>query len=113
MTKTKEEQKDKRLQDTYGITLQEWKDMLELQGGVCWICQTMPKSGILCVDHAHQKGYKTMPMAEKKKYVRGLLCYMCNVGLKGFEKTTDGKRNRKSLERTYEYFKAFKLKGEL
>jgi hypothetical protein len=37
---------------------------------------------------------------------------MCNVGLKGFEKTVNGLRNRKQLEGTVKYFEVFKLKGE-
>ncbi len=47
MPKTKEELKDKRLKDTYGITLLEWEEMLKKQEGVCGICKTMPNSGIL------------------------------------------------------------------
>ena len=87
--------------------------MLLLQNGVCWICETLPKSKILCVDHAHIIGYKNMRPEEKRKYVRGLLCYMCNTGLKGFEKTINGPRNRQSLEGTYKYFQRFPLKGEV
>lgn len=106
-------EKDKRLYNTYGITLKEWEMMFDKQQSVCYICKTMPKSKILCVDHIHIKSFKKMKPMDKKKYVRGLLCYMCNTGLKGFEKTVDGKRNRQSLEGTYKYFQEFKLKGEL
>lgn len=109
----KDVEKDKRLYKTYGITLIEWEQLLIEQDGVCRVCKTMPKSGILCVDHIHQKGYKQMSPEEKKKYVRGLCCYMCNTGFKSFEKTADGGRNRKSLDGTYAYFQEFKLKGEL
>lgn len=108
----KERAKNKRLYDTYGISLETWNKMFEEQGRVCWICQTMPKSGVLCVDHAHIKGYKKMSPEEKAIHVRSLLCFMCNTGLKCFEKTADGKRNRRTLERTYLYFQHFPLKGE-
>ena len=108
----KQKSKNDRLIKTYGITLADWNAMFIEQGGVCFICKTMPKSKILCVDHIHQKGFKTMEPQDKQKYVRGLLCYMCNTGLKSFEKTVDGKRNRQSLEGTYKYFIKYKLKGE-
>lgn len=108
----KDKAKDQRLYKTYGITLEEWNAMLDKQEGVCYICKTMPKSGVLCVDHEHVAKFKAMKSEEKKQYVRGLLCFLCNTGLKGFEKTSDGKKNRQRLEGTYEYFKVFKLKGE-
>lgn len=108
----KDKSKNQRLYKTYGITLNDWDVLFKSQGGVCFICQTMPKSKILCVDHIHIKGFKSMDPTKKKDYVRGLLCYMCNTGLKGFEKTVDGKRNRQSLEGTYKYFQQFRLKGE-
>lgn len=111
--RNKNKEKDVRLQKIYGITLKEWENMFEEQHGVCWICGALPPSGRLSVDHIHIKGFKSMMAEEKKKYVRALLCYMCNTGLKGFEKTIDGRRNRQSLEGTYRYFQKFKLKGEL
>ncbi len=106
-------EKDKRLMKTYGISHHEWLAIYGRQLGVCAICKTLPGTGRLCVDHIHVKGFKVMKPEEKRKYIRGLLCFMCNTGLKGFEKTADGKRNRQALEGTYTYFKQFNLKGEL
>ncbi len=111
--KTKEELKDLRLYQTYGLRLSKWKDILENQNGVCWICKSLPGSGRLCVDHVHVPGFKKMTPNEKVCYVRGLLCFLCNVGLKGFEKTKDPKINRQRLEGTYKYFQKFPLKGEI
>lgn len=64
----------------YGITVGEYEDRLEAQGGVCAICgQDEPavhgrtgKKFRLSVDHCHQTGR-----------VRGLLCQKCNraIGL--------------------------------
>ncbi len=108
----KDKAKDVRLWNTYGITIRHWNILFNEQAGVCFICQTMPKSGVLCVDHVHVKGFKTMHPVDKQKYVRGLLCFMCNTALKGFEKTVDGVRNRRSLQGTYEYFTKYPLKGE-
>jgi hypothetical protein len=108
----KDKQKDQRLWKTYGITLKDWEKMLKDQKGVCWICKTLPPSGRLCVDHEHVKGFKKMGTNEKTQYVRGLLCFLCNTGLKGFEKHSEGHKNRQRLEGTYLYFKKFRLKGE-
>lgn len=107
----KEKAKWNRLYKTYGITLIEWTEIFLNQGKVCACCKKLHPR--MCVDHIHVKGYKKMPPEEKKKYVRGICCFMCNTGFKSFEKTLDGKRNRQQLEGTYEYFKQFKLKGEL
>jgi hypothetical protein len=60
---------DKRLQRTYGITLAQYDDMLDAQGGRCAICprpaESMPTR--LHVDHDHKTGL-----------IRGLLCWWCN-----------------------------------
>lgn len=105
--------KGQRLYKTYGITLDDWSRIHTEQGGVCAVCKGLPGKGILCVDHIHVKGFKLMSPEEKKKYVRGLVCFMCNTSFKSFEKTVDGKRNRQMLEGTYEYFQKFHLKGEV
>lgn len=105
----KEKAKNKRLYDTYGITLDTWTKMFDSQNGVCWICQTMPKSGILCVDHRHVPKYKKLPIEEKAKEVRGLLCFSCNTGLHGLEKR---KNARFLFEQVQKYFNVFKIKGD-
>ncbi len=67
--------KDKFLQKTYGITLERYKEMLVLQGGVCAICHDICKhKKCLSVDHDH-----------KTNLVRGLLCHGCNLGLGKFK----------------------------
>ena len=107
---TKERAKHHRLLRTYGITLLEFNQTLKEQGGVCAICKKAHPR--MCLDHIHVKGFKTMKSEDKKKYVRGILCFLCNTGLKGFEKTVDGKRNRQQLNGTYAYFMDYALKGE-
>lgn len=64
----------------YGISLEQYDNMLLKQNGVCAICkqyETMKnKKGTICnlsVDHDHETGL-----------VRGLLCRNCNVGLGNF-----------------------------
>lgn len=52
--------------------------ILRRQGGACAVCRAVPKSGRLCTDHEHVKGWKKMKPERRKLYVRGLLCYFCN-----------------------------------
>lgn len=69
------------LMRTFGISLEQYNEMLELQDGVCAICGDAPdvrdedrrSQGVasrLVVDHCHQTGR-----------VRGLLCAACNKGI--------------------------------
>lgn len=57
----------------YGITLEQYNEMLAAQGGVCAGCGRAA-TGNLAVDHNHETGR-----------VRGLLCSNCNraIGLLG------------------------------
>lgn len=66
----------------YGLTLSEYDDILESQGGLCAICKTddprgHSKAGRFHVDHNHTSGA-----------VRGLLCHDCNTGLGFFKDST-------------------------
>ena len=69
--------RSRELKRLFGITLKQYDEMLETQGGVCAICGE-PEKGKhqngkirrLSVDHNHQTGK-----------VRGLLCVGCNVRL--------------------------------
>lgn len=56
----------------YGITPEQWDEMLTKQGGACVICREPPKRPV--VDHDHKTGK-----------VRGILCHRCNVILHGIE----------------------------
>lgn len=62
----------------YGLSENEWRALLERQGGVCAICLKEPSKGRLCIDHEHVKGWKAMPSDQRKLFVRGLLCWFCN-----------------------------------
>lgn len=66
---TPETRKRAKLLATYGITMEEFKEMESKQMGVCAICQQLPSGHkkVLCVDHCHETGI-----------VRGLLCDDCN-----------------------------------
>lgn len=57
----------------YGITLEEYDQLLVSQGGVCEICKQPPdeaSKGVLHVDHDHETGG-----------LRSLLCTKCNSGI--------------------------------
>lgn len=63
------------LQNKYGISADEYDELLRKQGGVCAICSSEPLGGststrCLHVDHCHETGR-----------IRGLLCSTCNTGL--------------------------------
>jgi hypothetical protein len=71
--------RNSELKHHYGITLNEYNELLEKQGGVCAICKNKErtvhnKNGsrkrMLGIDHCHKTGK-----------VRGLLCKHCNQGL--------------------------------
>lgn len=67
-----EEDKNRKLKYTYGISLEIYKELLESQNGKCAICGTNStgKRFAFHVDHDHKTGK-----------VRGLLCSNCNSGI--------------------------------
>lgn len=71
--------KNRRLIDTYGITLDDLNRMKASQGDACLICREKFQeerdrgAGTAHVDHCHDTGT-----------VRGILCHNCNVGLGAF-----------------------------
>lgn len=85
------------LKHTYNLSLEEYNNILKLQGGVCAICKKQETRIIkgtiasLCVDHNHKTGK-----------VRGLLCYHCNVGLGIF-------RDGRLLKRAIKYINRRKI----
>ena len=56
----------------YGIELEDYQNMLDLQNDRCAICETIPQT--FHIDHCHKTGK-----------VRGLLCRGCNHGLGQFK----------------------------
>lgn len=66
--------RDKSYRKNYGITTEQYEEMLLAQGGRCAICgRTQEEAGMrhrLHVDHDHETDR-----------VRGLLCYRCNTAM--------------------------------
>lgn len=63
----------------YGLTLEQYDEMLAKQGGVCAICkkpETRKGSEWLSIDHDHKCCPQTKGCCGK--CVRGLLCHNCN-----------------------------------
>lgn len=78
------------LKNKYGIDLAQYEDMLLNQNSLCKICGSSnpgPK-GVFAVDHCHNTGK-----------VRGLLCYLCNIGLGSFRDSVE------SLDKAIRYLK--------
>ena len=70
--------RDSHLRRHYGLTEKEYDQILVQQRGRCSICGNFPKTRSLAVDHEHIKGYKKLPPEEKRRYVRGIVCFTCN-----------------------------------
>lgn len=83
----------------YGITLEQYAEMLERQHGVCAICEQGPshQQKHLDIDHDHACCPRP-PLCGH--CVRGLLCRLCNVGLGDFFESI------KLLESAIEYLEA-------
>ena len=78
--KHKSEHKNAQLKNDFGITLKQYKKMVNSQNNVCAICRKLEKikNKSLSVDHCHKTGR-----------IRGLLCSRCNTGLGLFQDSTD------------------------
>jgi hypothetical protein len=73
----------------YGITREQFWELVETQNGSCAICGVKPESPTdLHIDHDHKTGK-----------VRGLLCQFCNQGLGSF------REDPRNLEKAVEYIK--------
>lgn len=70
----KVKQRQYNLKIKYGITPEEFAEMVKNQGGVCKICGNSPLERygkkVLFVDHDHNSGK-----------IRALLCQKCNLGI--------------------------------
>lgn len=76
-----------KMQKNYGITLEEYAELVEKHAGACAICGgegfelVKGQKNLLVIDHCHSTGK-----------VRGLLCHNCNRGLGLFQDSVDNLR---------------------
>jgi hypothetical protein len=71
----KERQRAGHLKRKYGITIEQYDELLAAQGGRCAICRREPRPDIsLHLDHDHESGQ-----------LRGILCFRCNNALGDFD----------------------------
>lgn len=68
--KTFEERKNYRLKYRFGISIDDFNNMLVLQNNACYICNESIKGKEIKVDHCHKTGK-----------LRKLLCHNCNSAL--------------------------------
>jgi hypothetical protein len=91
-----------RLEKEYGISIAEYREMLQMQDGRCGLCgadSPGKQTGTdkkMYVDHDHQSGK-----------VRGLLCSRCNVGLGMFRDDPE------LMRRAAEYIEKARQDGQL
>lgn len=63
-------QRKSTLNFVYGITPEQHKKLLNMNGGKCCICNLVPQKRTLFIDHCH-----------KTNVIRGVLCMKCNSAL--------------------------------
>ncbi len=78
----------------YGLTEEQYQQMLDAQGGVCAICGGVDKGKSLAVDHDHNTGEN-----------RGLLCFQCNVVI------GNSRENVETLQSAIDYLTFYKDRG--
>lgn len=65
----------------YGLTAKEWRAMFRGQKNACAVCKK--KGNWFAIDHEHVRGWKKMTPSDRRRYVRGILCYWCNFRYAG------------------------------
>ena len=77
------------LRKKFGLNEEEYLEYFKKQNNKCAMCKVKnihPFTQHTHVDHKHIEGYKDLPQEEKKKYIRGVLCQQCNLGLGQYER---------------------------
>ena len=86
----------------YGLSQEQWIEILDRQNGVCYICHRLSKTGRLVTDHEHLPKYKKLPDTLRRNAVRGLLCWTCNHYYVGRGITVDRAKNVVSYLQEYQ-----------
>ncbi|HSH60575.1 MAG TPA: endonuclease VII domain-containing protein [Acidimicrobiales bacterium] len=78
LPEVKRRERAAHLMRKFGITVEQYEEMLAIQGGGCAICGRRPGKISLHVDHDHETGR-----------IRGCLCFRCNNALGDFADNGD------------------------
>lgn len=70
--------RNSQLKSDFGITLDQYNQLLKLQDNCCAICKLPDSLNSLAVDHNHETNQ-----------IRGLLCRKCNLGLGLFKDSVE------------------------
>lgn len=91
----------------YGLTEDEWLDILANQGWECPIMKQIPAPSAstgkshFVVDHEHVRGWKRMAPEQRKKHVRGIISRFANGKL--IQRGMTLERARRVVEYLEEY----------
>lgn len=66
-----------RVMEKYGVDIAWWRERISAQKGLCPICNGTRER--MVIDHEHAKGWKKMPAEKRRAYVRGIVCWFCNL----------------------------------
>lgn len=91
ITKFRTYDKIAQIKKTYGITKEDYENLIKKSNNQCMICGSPPLKKKLSIDHCHST-----------KKVRGLLCHYCNMALGLFKDNTD------IMQKAIEYLKIHK-----
>ena len=85
--------RESHLRRNYGITQQEYEQLVDNQEGLCAICNELPSTYHgLVIDHDH---------CTIEPNCRGLICQSCNTGLARFQEDPNILERAASYLRTY------------
>ena len=90
--------------DKYGLSAEEWLQLLANQGWVCPICGK--DKNRWNTDHEHVAGWAKMEPEQRKRYVRGVLCWFCN------HKVVSNLRDSEQVQRVADYLRAYELRRD-
>lgn len=81
----------------YGVTDEYFQNLLVAQNNACAVCyKPFERSKQVHIDHEHVKLFSKMKPENKIKFVRGLVCFFCNVFL-------IGKNTKETINQVYDY----------
>lgn len=72
--KNPEKQRARVIKRLYGLTEDDYRELLDNTMGICPICKEEFADDTVCVDHDHKTGR-----------IRGIICHRCNLSLGRFD----------------------------